>query len=423
MRKQGRTRWLIAALSLGAGCGGAIEGGAAAHDPDAARASVRRALSGAEPVAPVPGPSGDAFYTPPGDLSAYKPGDVIWYRPSVFTTDLLLKLPEPVSAWQVLYRSTSATGAAMAVSGTVLVPRGFYLGDRPIVGWAPGTQGMGDSCAVASKGMTQGAYYEGGSIKDALSQGWAVAVTDYQGLGTPEAHTYVVGRAEGDALLDVVRAALRTPGTGLSASAKVGLYGYSQGGGAAAWAAQLQPTYAPELNVKGVAAGGVPSDLLAVKQMNDGGLFVGLVLYAALGLDAAYPELRLDSFLNAKGRAAVPLMRDSCDFFSKAFTHVSDYVSTDPLSTPAWQARMAEQALGESEPTAPIFLYHSVSDEVVPYAQAAALRDLWCRKGVKVHWANFWFTGHVLGLIQGWPAARDYLRGRFLGFPAPTSCP
>lgn len=88
--------------------------------------------------------------------------------------------------------------------------------------------------------------------------------------------------------------------------------------------------------MRGVAAGGVPSDLMAVKGMNDGGLFVGLVLYAALGLDAAYPELRLDSFLNAKGRATVPLMRDSCDFFSKAFTHVSDYVSADPLITPAW---------------------------------------------------------------------------------------
>lgn len=423
MRTQSRTLWLITALTLGTGCGGATEGNVLDPGPDAPGASAPFALSASPSLAPVVGPSGDAFYVPPSDIGAYKPGDVIWYRSSVFTTDLLLKRPEAVNAWQVLYRSTSATGAPMAVSGIVLVPRGWFLGTRPIVGWAPGTQGMGDGCAVASKGMTQGTYYEGGSIKEALAMGWAVAVTDYQGLGTPEDHTYVVGRAEGDALLDVVRAAQRTPGAGLSASAMVGFYGYSQGGGAAAWAAQLQPTYAPELDVRGVAAGGVPSDLTAVKSVNDGGLFVGLVLYAALGLNAAYPELRLDSFLNAKGRATLPAMRDGCDFFSRAYTHVSDYVTTDPLTTPAWQARMAEQALGGSEPRAPIFLYHSVFDEVVPYAQAASLRNRWCTKGVKVYWADFWFSGHVIGLLQGWPAARDYLRNRFLGFPTPTSCP
>ena len=59
-------------------------------------------------------------------------------------------------------------------------------------------------------------------IKAALDRGWAVAVSDYEGLGTPGQHTYVVGRSEGRAVLDMARAAQRLPGTGLTTSTPVG---------------------------------------------------------------------------------------------------------------------------------------------------------------------------------------------------------
>src|SRR5690606_19749524 len=125
---------------------------------------------------------------------------------------------------------TSATGAADIVSGTLLVPRSAYSGGaRPIVGYAVGTHGLGDQCAP-SAAMARGAEAELAIIGLMLLKGWAVAVTDYEGLGTPGDHTYMVGASQGHAVLDSIRAAMRVPGAGLSESAPVVVMGYSQGG-------------------------------------------------------------------------------------------------------------------------------------------------------------------------------------------------
>src|SRR5690606_37937719 len=176
------------------------------------------------------------------------------------------------------------------------------------------------------------------------------AVSDYEGLGTPGTHTYVVGQSEGRAVLDMARAAQRLPGTGLSASTPVAVMGYSQGGGAAAWAAQLAPSYAPELKLKAAVTGGVPGDLTAVADFLDGSPFVGLALLASIGLDAAYPELDLEDHLNDTGRALLEETDDLClvsvdgiaTIFQTLFTSRSDYTTTDPLAHPAWKARLAE---------------------------------------------------------------------------------
>src|SRR5690606_1875525 len=157
---------------------------------------------------------------------------------------------------------------------------------------------------------------------------------DYEGLGTPGQHTYVVGRSEGRAVLDMARAAQRLPGTGLSSSTPVGLMGYSQGGGAVAWAAELAGTYAPELNLKGTAAGGIPGDLPAVAEFVEGGPVVALALLASIGLDAAYPELDLEDYLNDRGRDLMETADDLClvsvdgasTLIGTVFTSRMDYV-------------------------------------------------------------------------------------------------
>jgi pimeloyl-ACP methyl ester carboxylesterase len=111
---------------------------------------------------------------------------------------------------------------------------------------------------------SEGLEYESLFIKGLIERGYAVALTDYQGLGTAGVHTYMNRVAQGRAVLDAVRAAQRLSGSGLSSLNPVGLVGYSQGGGASAAAAELAASYAPELKVKGAVAGAVPADLGAV---------------------------------------------------------------------------------------------------------------------------------------------------------------
>jgi hypothetical protein len=376
-------------------------------------------------------PSQDPFYTTPDPLPAGAPGDVIDAREATFSLDPLNQTPVPgVSSWQVIYHSTDALGDPMALSGTVLVPDSPWLiGDRPVVAYAPGTRGVGDDCAPSFT-LSQGTDYEGLFVNGLLDMGWAVAVTDYQGLGTTGPHTYMVGPAQGHALLDMVRAAQRLPEAGLSADAPVGLMGYSQGGSGAGWAAQSAADYAPELSVRGSVVGGTPADLGRTAEYLDGSAFVAFALLASLGLDAAYPELDLDSYLNAKGQRLVEEAGDVClvdvdgfaTFLETAFTSIDDYVTTNPLDTPAWQARLDENLLGDTAPSAPVFQYHGAVDQIIPDDQARQLRKDWCQGGGTVTWTSL-PAEHLTGLVEGYPLGVTWLANRFAGVHTWGNCP
>ncbi|AQA23895.1 secretory lipase family protein [Rhodococcus sp. MTM3W5.2] len=242
------------------------------------------------------------FYTPPADLTASAPGDLIRTEPS----ELALRVPGtdgafPADGRRIMYRSTDANGAANAVTGTYLEPQRPWEGPgpRPLVSLAVGTHGQGDQCAP-SKLLNQlltfqapiglMTEYEVLGINALLLQGIAVVVTDYDGLGTPGMHTYVNRAAEAHAVLDAARAARNLPGTSITPAGPVGFWGYSQGGGAAAAAAELAADYAPELQVKGTYAGAPPADLGATLAQIDGSFLTGAIGYAINGLAQAYPS-------------------------------------------------------------------------------------------------------------------------------------
>ncbi|GIH70895.1 lipase family protein [Sphaerimonospora thailandensis] len=352
-------------------------------------------------------------------------GDVVEAVPTTVYLAPGKLLEVPVKAWHLRYRSTSATGAANIVSGTLLVPRSAHsLGKRPIAGYAVGTHGMGDQCAP-SAAMARGTEAELAIISLMLLKGWAVAVTDYEGLGTPGDHTYMVGVSQGHAVLDSIRAAARVPGAGLSANAPVVVMGYSQGGASAGWAAQLQPSYAPELRLKGVAAGGVPADLLAVGEHLDGTADFGLAAAAGAGLDAAYPELSLNSHLTPEGAALFAEARNACvaDLRDRlAGRRLAELTTTDVMHLPEWQARLQENRLGASMPRVPMFLYHAKGDEIIPYGVGRTLRDEYCAGGAKVLWAGLPAGSHVLGAVEGAPLAVGWLASRVLGLPVVDNC-
>jgi hypothetical protein len=367
------------------------------------------------PTAPAVGPDGEAFYTAPSPLPAGRPGDVIWYRPIGYAGRA------DVQAAQVLYRSTGVGGAANAVSGSIVVPTTPWAGSgpRPVVGMAPFTRGLGDDCA-ASKSL---AAWGDGMVNEAINRGWAVALTDLEGLGTPERHTYMVGESQGHAVLDVLRAARNLPGSDVRADAPVGLAGYSQGAAAVAWAGEQQKDYAPELQVKGIAAGGVPADLPTVYRALNGGPSSGLVVATALGMDAAYPELALDSYLTDTGRAQVRAAENMCliDLLAFAGHRFSDYATTDPLTSPAWQARLDENRTGQRAPAAPVLVWRAQDDTVIPAALATQLTQDYCARGATVTTG----TGageHMMGFATFGTAYAPYLADRFAGAPAASAC-
>ncbi|TQM84043.1 secretory lipase [Saccharothrix saharensis] len=361
----------------------------------------------------------DSFYVPPSPLPAGAPGDLIRYRASQAGA-----LGSTVRAWQVMYRSTDALGQPNAVTGTVLVPGSVDPGTAPVVAFAVGTHGPAFRCAP-SEMVRIGALYEQPAVNDLLRAGYAVAITDYEGYRPDPRTTYVTGRSEGHAVIDVVRAAQRLPEARLSRDAKVVFRGYSQGGGAAMWAGQSQPRYAPELNLVGVVGGGVPADLVQVALPLDGRKGFGLLAYSLIGLDNAYPELDLEDYLNDAGRAEFARMRrEACtlellvDYRGR---RLADYTTSSPVLTPPWLARVAENKLGGTAIRVPVHAYHATGDDLVDFAQAKALRDAYCGLGVRVDWRTY-ATDHITAVHTGSAAAQAFTADRIAGRPATSNC-
>jgi pimeloyl-ACP methyl ester carboxylesterase len=403
------------------------------------RIFLRRALSAAVAGVSVlalatlgpPPASAASFYDPPSPLPAGRNGDLIRHETSTFYIDPIQLIKADANVQRIMYRSTDTHGSPIAVTGTVLTPRSAWHGSgvRPIVSYAVGTQGEGDDCAP-SKALAAGFEYEGPFIAGLLARGYGVVVTDYEGLGTPGDHTYVNRASEGHAVLDAIRAAQRLPEAGLPDDGPVAIAGYSQGGGASAAAAELQPGYAPELKLKGAYAGAVPADLGEVAKNLDGHYAVGFLGFALVSMNYAYPELNIPALLNARGKQLFEQVRTECTveaIAAHAFTQSSTLTNdgrslTAYLGEEPYRTRVAEQKIGTLKPSAPVLIVHSALDDIVPYAQDRTLGRTWCGKGAKVQFSTSLVPTHVLGAVRAYPEAFAWLEARFAGLPAFSNC-
>jgi hypothetical protein len=356
----------------------------------------------------------EGFYVPPEPLGPGAPGDVI--RAEKMDAYLAPGLRIRAAVWRVLYRSTSATGQPTAVSGTVLVPKVRLRGPRPLIGYAVGTHGIGDS-AAPSRLLARGWEWEAGLIAMVLARGWAVAMTDYEGLGTPGDHTYMVGRALGPNVLDVMRAARSLAPSELPAEGPAAIIGYSEGGAASAWAAQLQPTYAPDVPLIAVAAGAAAANVETAGPSLDGSFFSFFIAYGGIGYAAAYPELELDPYLTPMARANIAAMREStilqAMMWGPRFVRASDLTQPNVLELPEWRARLRENCLGGIAPAAPVLLHHARRDQIVSFAQSLNLRDDWLALGADVRlYVTRGGVDHISGAVAGTPVALDWIGRR-----------
>ncbi|QGK71016.1 lipase [Allosaccharopolyspora coralli] len=369
------------------------------------------------------------FYEPPAELPAEN-GDIVRSEPSEYFLDPLKTVPVDANVQRMMYKSSGRGGEPIAVTGTVITPNGEWTGDgeRPVVGFSAGTQGMADRCAP-SRQLANGTEYEGFFIKAMLSKGYAVALTDYEGLGTPGVHTYVNREVTGNAVLDSVRAAQNLPESTLPDNGPVVLYGYSQGGGGVSSAAELAPAYAPELDLRGVAGGAVPAELGGVAENLDGGLYAAFLGYALSGLASGY-DLDLEPVLNEEGEQYRQEIEDSCLLDAVpnfAFTRSADLTEdgrplTDSLDEAPFKDAVAEQRIGNGKPEVPVLLTQSLLDDVIPFEQTKTLAADWCAQGADVQFAPNLAPTHVGGAVANFPRAFQWIDDRLAGEETSPNC-
>jgi dienelactone hydrolase len=316
-------------------------------------------------------------------------------------------------AWRILYRSSNLDDEPTTVSGTILVPRGRRA--VGLVAYAPGTHGLANYSAP-SRLIARGLDWETPFVAHELAHGHAVVMTDYEGLGTPGDHPYVIGRTIGRNVLDSLRAALSFVPARLAPDIPLGIMGYSEGGNASAWAAELHPAYAPELALAGCASGSIPADLETAGENIDGTLYAFFGGYGALGLNAAYPTLNLAQYLTPEGERHMHRLRRSsvvtATLRGPHFLGFAAMTTENPLRIPEWQARMRENKLGGSAPTAPVYIYTSVRDHLVEPSQTRDLARRWRARGADVHLQHVPAVDHITGLVLGGFGASRWLAGQ-----------
>ncbi|MBD0863242.1 lipase [Gordonia sp. zg691] len=374
---------------------------------------VATGVAAACAVSVVPAAVGGAhaadFYTPPSTF-ATDPGSVIRSQAS----PLLLQIPGMTGQWpgtarKVMYTSRYQDGKPAAVTGTVVEPTAPWRGEgpRPTVVLGSGTIGQGDQCAPSkllssplSVDITRPSIavnYTAPEMYYMLVNGIRVFVTDYIGMGTPGVHTYVNRAETGQAMLDGARAALAI--SGAPAGAPVGFAGYSQGGGAAASAAELAETYAPELNVRATYAGAPPADLRKVIPAIDGSTIAGAIGFAINGLTERYPTV--DRLVvretNPIGKAALKRIAGSCigDIIpefgfqrTQTWTRTGETLAALIARSPVLQKVVDDQRIGRLTPNAPVFLEGGLNDDVIPHGQVAQLSADWRAKGADVRFVT-----------------------------------
>lgn len=391
------------------------------------------------------------FYDPPARVNG-KVGTVLRSEPLPLSP--LLPAVLPGTAQRMMYVTRDSRGTKTAVSGAVIESKRAWRGegDRPVIGFAVGTMGQGDQCSpsfglenplvvgIGTDEFTVSLNYEILAMGRLLARGFDIALTDYVGLGTSgRVHTYVNRVDEGRALLDAVRA---SRSLGIDRSARVGLWGYSQGGGATAAAAELQPTYARGMDLVGTFSGAPPADLSEVLTGIDGNIISGVVGFALNGFMQSYPELGpvVRENLNEEGAAVLDRLSRACigdAILEAGFAQTSSWtVSGESLSDiiaahPVAQAVIEEQRIGRGRPTSPVLVTSDRGDNTVPHGQVVQLAKDWCAQGVVVDFRPLGLPGagdpaalnHVSGLVQSLPGALAWMEERFTGAEAVPDCP
>ena len=321
-----------------------------------------------------------SFYSTPSSIPSGAPGTILRFE--------TMNAPFPESqAWRVLYTSTGINGETIAVSGMVFAPAGpIPPGGRPVVSWAHPTTGIDDQCAPSRSPKP---YDDVQGLADFLNLGWVVVATDYQGLGTDGMHPYLVGASEAQGTIDIVRAARNLNETG--ASSNYFVFGHSQGGQAALFAGQMASTYAPELQLLGVAAA-APAGLLVPLFQADKNTAAGAVLgsYAVVSWSDifGYDEATVvKSSLSERVQAVSEKCVVGGSRLSDIELGINDLIlkgrmwAADPATTAPWSNQFALNTAAQSPITTPLLLTQGTADKIITPSTTAELTAIYVAMG------------------------------------------
>lgn len=355
-----------------------------------------------------------ALYPVPSPLPHAKPGTIISSQP--FTGGSALG--KAAQNTLILYHTVSATGADVAVSGVISIPKGAAPATGwPVISWAHGTTGNAPQCAPSRLHRPE---IEQRFLNEWLAAGYAVAQTDYEGEGTPGLHPYFANAAAAHDTIDIVRAAR-------ALDPRIGrrwlVMGHSEGGTAALFAAALAPSWAPDLQLLGAVSYAPATDITDAlgQAMVSHRPMMGLPLTMMMveGIASTDPSVDLKQILSARGLAMLPGLQQAC--------------AGDLMRSPSWNAippaslfqanapidRLARD-FAKNEPLnlpirVPLLLEQGTSDEMVSPGLAGALSSNLRATGVDVTFDTVEGATHDSVMQRSFNRVKEWVARRFGG--------
>jgi hypothetical protein len=371
-------------------------------------------------------PSDDPFYQPPPGYQHAEPGTVLRSRDVELA--FLGLIPQPATAVQLLYRTMNMNGEPEATVTTVIVPAELAPGQTcPLLSYQCAIDAMTSRCFPSyalrrrAKALGSLSQFEFLLITAAVAEGWAVSVPDHEGIhglwGAPYEPGYRV--------LDGIRAALGSERLGLSPSAPIGLWGYSGGGLASAWAAEMCGAYAPELDIVGAVLGSPVGDLGHAFRRLNGSFLAGLPALVTAALAHVYPDLDrvIREHTNEEGRAVLDALEKMTTVeavLKMAGKNVGDYLDEpleDILSTPEVMHVLESIKLGAAVPTPPVLIVQAVHDYLIDVKDIDELADVYSAGGARVTYHRDAFNEHLILHPLSAPMTLRWLTDRFEGRP------
>jgi alpha-beta hydrolase superfamily lysophospholipase len=376
-------------------------------------------------------PSDDPFYQPPPGYQHAMPGTVLRSRDVELA--FLGLIPQRAMATQLLYRTTDMNGNPEATATTVIVPADVTPEHPcPVLSYQCAIDAVTSRC-FPSYALRRNAWAVGALaqlelllITAALAEGWAVSIPDHEGRtgmwGAPYEPGYFI--------LDGVRAALSAERLGLSPSAPggstpVALWGYSGGGLATAWAAELCADYAPELDIVGAVLGSPVGDLGHTFRRLNGTFLSGLPAMVIAALARIYPDLDrvIQEHANDEGRALLQRLEGMTTVgavLRMAKKDVGVYLDRpleEILTMPEVQHVFDSIKLGATVPTPPVLIVQAVHDYLIDVEDIDELANTYSTGGADVTYHRDAFNEHLLLHPLSAPMTLRWLQDRFAGRP------
>lgn len=357
----------------------------------------------------------------PGIASAQRAGTLIDAQP-------VRSAPAGILAWRVRYWTTSDRGRPIQVTGMVIAPdRRAGREPRPVIAWTHGALGVASRCAPSIGDLN---FTMIPALSDVLRRGYTVVAPDYPGLGSEGMHPILVGTSTAHSVLDAVRAVggIREAAAGR----RFAVWGESQGGHAALWTGQLAASYAPDLDLVGVAAIVPPTNLARnFAEGSDQNARAMLTAFTATSWSRHYGA-PLTAFGRRSTQNVLTRLADNNCIEVNGRPRIGTMIgiviarqairNVDLATTQPWGALMRENSASPRAVPVPLMVVQGTADTIVAPAVTEDFVRRACANGKTVRFISVPGGEHATVARTEAGATLDWIDARFRGERAPSDC-